>query len=124
MIEPKRFSFAARCKSFTFALKGLRYLVCHEHNFSVHIAIAIGVIGFCAGFQITKTEWLWLIIAIGSVMSAEAMNTAIERVCDAVTPNYDRLIGVAKDVAAGAVLINAGISAIIGMIIFGPYLLV
>ncbi len=122
MSKNNAFSLKARLMSFSFAIKGLRYLAVYEHNFRVHMVVAFSVISLGVCLQVTRFEWLWLIMAIASVMSAEAMNTAIERACDAVIPEHNQLIGVAKDVAAGAVFINACACALIGVIIFLPYI--
>lgn len=73
-------------------------------------------------FQVTVIEWIMLIFAIAIVFIAEALNTAIELLCDFVSPDYQELIKKTKDVAAGAVLIAAMGAAIIGVIIFLPYL--
>ena len=93
-----------------------------QHNAWLH-ALATGLV-ICAGayFQLTRYEWSWLILAIMAVWSAEALNTAFEFLADATIPTYHPLIGKAKDVAAGAVLIAAIGSAIIGALIFGPHL--
>lgn len=124
MTERGRFSVRARLKSFTFALKGLTYLARREHNFQIHILIALAVIGLGASLQVSRAEWLWLVFAIASVLSAEATNTAIERMCDAVMPDHHPLIGIAKDVAAGMVLIQACAAGVIGTLVFVPYLVV
>ena len=121
--QSTKFSFFARAKSFTFALKGLGYLVRNEHNSWLHIAGTAMVVILGAWLGISRTVWLWLIIAIGGVWSAEAMNTAVECVCDAVSPGYNQMIGHAKDVAAGAVLLSAGTAALIGALVFGPHVI-
>ena len=73
-------------------------------------------------FRLTAEEWRWNILAIGLVWIAEALNTAIERLADAVTVEPNENVGYAKDVAAGAVLVAAVTSAIIGLTIFIPHL--
>jgi diacylglycerol kinase (ATP) len=72
---------------------------------------------------LTKSEWCWIILAIVVVWTAEALNTALEFLTDAASPDYHPLVQKAKDVAAGAVLISAVGAAVIGLIILGPYLL-
>lgn len=74
-------------------------------------------------FQITSTEWCIVLICFGLVLAAEAFNTAIERLVNLVSPDYHPIAGDVKDVAAGAVLICAIFAAIIGCIIFLPYLI-
>jgi diacylglycerol kinase (ATP) len=73
-------------------------------------------------FRLTADEWRWIILAIALVWLAEALNTAIERLADAVTLEPNDNIGIAKDVAAGAVLAAAAFSAVIGLMIFLPHL--
>ena len=73
-------------------------------------------------FRLTADEWRWIILAIALVWLAEALNTAIERLADAVTLEPNDNIGIAKDVAAGAVLAAAAFSVVIGLTIFLPRL--
>jgi len=73
-------------------------------------------------FQVTAVEWMLLVFAITIVFIAEALNTAIELLCDFISPDYQELIKKTKDVAAGAVLIAAIGAAVTGLIIFLPYL--
>lgn len=93
-----------------------------QHNAWIH-AITTGMVIF-AGFyfHVTALEWCLLILAIMSVWAAEGFNTALEFLADASSPDYHPLVGKAKDVAAGAVLIAAAGSFIIGIIIFWRYI--
>ena len=88
------------------------------HFFSSIIVIIISFY-----FSITKTEWLFILVAIGGMFSLEIVNTAIERVVDLVTGEYHSLAKQAKDLAAGAVFVYAILSVIIGIVIFLPYIL-
>ena len=83
-----------------------------------------GLAAICLGwyFQIPPTEWLALILAIGLVLSAEALNTAIERMVDRVEPQWHPAARDAKDLAAAGVLIASVFSFIVGVILFGPRL--
>lgn len=110
-----------RLKSFVYAYRGLISFLRKEHNAWIHCT-AIVVVS-CAGFyfQINPTEWCLVLLCFGLVLSAEAFNTAIERLVDLVSPEYHPIAGNVKDVAAGAVLICAIIAAIVGIIIFFPY---
>jgi diacylglycerol kinase (ATP) len=74
-------------------------------------------------FGLTKSEWCWIVLSIVAVWTAEALNTAFEFLADVATPDYHPLVGKAKDVAAGAVLITAIGSIVIGILIMGPYIL-
>lgn len=89
----------------------------------LHIIAALVVVALGFAFDVTKTEWGLLIGCMGLVITAEIMNTAIETVVNLVSPHYHQLAGKAKDLAAGAVLVAAITAAIIGTIIFLPYLL-
>lgn len=121
-MKDKKFSIKDRIHSFKYACKGIHILIRNEHNARIHLCAAI--LAVCAGFffGITQGEWIAVIFAIGFVFSAEAVNSAIEYVADAFTAEPNELIGKAKDVAAGAVLLAALTAAIIGCIIFIPHL--
>ena len=80
--------------------------------------IAAGIL-----FGIAKTEWLIIILTIGFVLAAEGFNTAIEKLCDHVSPAYHNTIKKVKDFAAAAVLLAAISAAVIGFLIFIPYIL-
>ena len=105
-----------------YAIKGAWLLIKHEP--SVQVQFVISILMCVAGwyFNITKTEWILQFLAIGLVMSAEGLNTAMEAMADFVHPDFHNKIGHIKDVAAGAVCIAAIIAAIIGFIIYFPYL--
>jgi len=112
-----------RINSFAYAFKGVCSLLRKEHNAWIH-CVAI-VIVTLAGlfFDITSIEWCIVILCFGMVLAAEGFNTAIERLVDMVSPGFHPIAGNVKDIAAGAVLICAIASAIIGLIIFLPYLM-
>lgn len=117
-------SFASkRLKSFVYAYRGLCTLVSTQHNMWIHLLATIVVIGGGFYFQVTKLDWMFLIIAIMVVWITEAINTAIEFLCNYVSPELQPLIGKTKDIAAAAVLISAIGASILGLIIFKPYLL-
>jgi len=94
-----------------------------QQNAWIHTAATVLVI--CAGicFRATTAEWCWLVLAVMAVWSAEALNTAFEFLADVASPEFHPLVQHAKDVAAGAVLISAAGAAIIGMIVFWPYVM-
>ena len=89
----------------------------------MHLLASLFVLFFGFYFQIKSNEWLWIILAISLVWITEAINTAIEKLVDFVSPDFDERAGAIKDLAAGAVLFAAIASVIIGSIVFGPYLL-
>jgi len=109
-----------RIRSFGYAGKGIRVVFSSEPNMKIHIAIAILVVIAGFFFSITTIEWILCLFCIGLVFGMEMMNTAIENVVDLASPKLHPLAGNAKDIAAGAVLICAIISVIIGLLIFAP----
>lgn len=111
-----------RIKSFGYAFKGIASLLKKEHNAWIHCSVIVLVT--CAGFYfgITPTEWCIVVLCFGLVLAAEGFNTAIERLVDLVSPDFHPVAGDVKDVAAGAVLICAIAAAIVGLIVFVPYL--
>ena len=91
-----------------------------QFHAQVHIFGAILAILFGFYFKISPIEWCIIVLCIGMVVAAEAMNTAIEYIVDMVSPEYHELAGKAKDVAAGAVLLIAISAALVAAIIFLP----
>lgn len=112
-----------RIKSFGYAFKGIASLLKKEHNAWIHCLAIVVVTSLGFYFHITPTEWCIVLLCFGMVLAAEGFNTAIERLVDLVSPQRHPVAGDVKDVAAGAVLICAIAAAIIGCIIFLPYLL-
>src|SRR3954453_21130579 len=101
------FEISARLRSFGFAGRGIWLTMVSQHNAWIHAAATIGVVvaGYLLG--ISRIEWCLIVLACAAVWTAEALNTAVELLADATTKEHDPLIGGAKDVAAGAVLITA-----------------
>lgn len=122
-MKNKRFSLKRRVWSFVHASNGLKILIKEEHNARVHIvaAILVAIIGLL--LEIDKTEWFIIIILIGLVISLELINSAIENICDLVSPEYNEFVKKAKDLSAAAVLISAAIAVTIGSLIFIPKIL-
>ncbi|MEO7365351.1 MAG: diacylglycerol kinase family protein [Sphingomicrobium sp.] len=116
-----RFSVASRLRSFVFAWQGVRYLIISEHNSRVHLAASVSAVLTGLLLRISADEWLWIALAIGLVWYAEAVNSAIERLADAVTTERDPMIKIAKDCAAAGVLIAATLALLIGLVIFIPH---
>lgn len=111
-----------RIRSFGYAFKGIKALLC-QPNACIHAVFTILVIVFGCWLKLANWEWCAVILCIGGVLMAEAFNTAIEALCDKVSPDIDPLIGKTKDIAAGAVLIFVIASVCIGVIIFLPKLI-
>ena len=110
-------------RSFGFALTGLRYAFRTQANFRIHIAISLAVIVIGLGVQLGPIEWAVLIVTMMLVLAAELMNTALEATLDRVSVEQHPLAKVAKDTAAGAVLLSAGGAVLVGLLILGPHLL-
>jgi diacylglycerol kinase (ATP) len=118
----KPFSISSRLRSFRYAFAGLGMLLKSQHNAWIHVVATVIVIGAGLWFKVAAGEWSWLVLAIMAVWSAEAMNTAFEFLADAASPGFHPLVKHAKDVAAGAVLLAAIGAAVIGLLVFAPYL--
>jgi len=106
--------------SFTAAINGIVESISQEFHLKIHLIAIICVVFLGFYMSISKTEWLFLILTMSAVVCLEIVNSAIERLCDKVTKENDPLIKLAKDMAAGSVLITAISSVIIGCIIFIP----
>ena len=106
--------------TFKNARKGFRLVVKSERNLRVHLIVASGVIALGFLFQFTGIEFCIALMAIANVIVAEMLNTAIEFALDSIYHNkYSRMVGMAKDISAGAVMFATFVSAIIGIILFG-----
>lgn len=120
MIGKTTFSWKKRALSFKYAWQGVSALLRYEHNSRIHLVAA--VVAVVAGFifKISAPEWCLIAICIGMVISAEAMNSAVEALADKISKEYDPLIGRAKDFGAAAVMILAFVAVVVGLVIFLP----
>jgi diacylglycerol kinase len=112
-----------RIESFGYAFKGIATLFTTQINARIHAVVLTFVVLAGFYFKIERTEWLVITLVAALVLSAEAMNTAVEFVVDLVSPDYHPLAGKAKDVAAAAVLLAAFGAIIVGLIVFLPKIL-
>lgn len=114
---------SGRIKSVSYAVKGFYLLITTEHSIMVQLSISalMCILGFY--LKISAVEWMFQILAIGLVLTAESLNTAIEAICDYIQPNFDKKIGFIKDIAAGAVTFAALTALVIGAIIYLPKLI-
>lgn len=117
-----KYDFKKQLRSFGYAWKGIRSCVGKEQNLSFHLIATAAVVTAGSVVGITRAEWTAVVLCIGMVVAAELFNTAIERLVDLVSPERHPLAGQVKDIAAGAVLVCAAAAAIVGLIIFVPYL--
>lgn len=119
----QKWSWASRGRSFRYAWAGVKTLVRTQHNAWIHLSAMVAVIIAGVLFGITPAEWALVVMCIGAVLAAEAVNSAVEALADRITRQHDVQIGVAKDLAAGAVLLTAAAAAVVGLIIFIPYII-
>ena len=115
-------------KTFLFALNGVIELLKTERNFKIAavcglIAIALGNALNYLGQPLFRLEWAMIYLGIGLVLVSEALNSAIEKTLDRLHPEKHPMVGIAKDMAAGATLIASTVALIIGLFIFLPHLL-
>ncbi|TCS94757.1 diacylglycerol kinase [Hazenella coriacea] len=109
-------------QSFRYALEGLIYTVVTQRNMRIHFIAALGVLLLSLYLPVSKVEVLILFVTIIIVLFAELINTVVETVVDMITQEYHPLAKIAKDVAAGAVLLTAGLAVMVGISIFYPYI--
>ena len=107
--------------SLGFALNGLLQLIRHERNFQIHVVAFIGVTALGLFFGISSMEWVVIFLISALVMGLEAINTAIEHLCDLYSTEVNERIKKIKDLAAGAVLIAAIFALCIAVVVFLPY---
>lgn len=106
-------------KSFSYAFKGIWYCITHEGHFRFHLIASAYVLFFGLRFyRLSAVQWSVLAVLMALVLSLESVNTAIERLCDKVKHSYDDLIRIAKDVAAGAVLVAAAAAVVVAVLTF------
>jgi diacylglycerol kinase (ATP) len=117
------FSPSDRIRSIRDAARGIATMAASQHNAWIHAAATAVVLLLGLYFGFSKAEWCWIVLAIVSVWTAEALNTAFEFLADVYSPEFHPLVKKAKDVAAGAVLIAAIGAAVIGLLVIGPYLM-
>ena len=119
-MQKDRNFFHNRIKAFSYAYNGFKILITSENSIQTQLVIAIfiTIIGFV--FNISITEWMFQILAIGIVLVVEFLNSSIEKLADFIHPNTHSKIGIIKDVAAGASLVASITAVIIGLLIYIP----
>ena len=121
--EPHPMSIGGRARSIAHALRGIRVLIVTQPNAMLHVVTAVAVVALGLFFGLSLIEWALVAVSIAAVLASEAFNTALEFLADAVQPDHDTLIGRAKDLAAGAVLLTSLGAAAVGLLIFLPHVL-
>ncbi len=118
----KPFTFGGRIGSVEHAVRGIVAMVKSQPNARIHAAatIMVSLLGLTCGFA--RWEWCWIVSAVAAVWAAEAFNSDLELLADVSSSHHQPMIGTAKDMAAGAVLICAIGSVVIGLLMIGPYI--
>ena len=109
-----------RRNAFSYAFKGILSFFKEPHA-RIHLSILFIVIALGLFLDIQKMEWIAVIFASALVISLEMINSALERALDRIHPEKNELIGLAKDISAGAVLLSALAAFAVGVLIFLPY---
>jgi diacylglycerol kinase (ATP) len=120
MSDKHTFTVAGRIRSVKYALRGIGVMVASQHNAWIHAAATVSVVGAGLAVGLSRSEWCWIVLAIVSVWTAEALNTALELLTDVASPAVHPIAGKAKDVAAGAVLLAAAGALVIAGLVFWP----
>ena len=110
----------SRIVSFRNAITGWWYVIRTQKNAWIHALVSLAVVIVSFVLKINRLEWGLIIFAIALVWTAEFINTALEAVVDLASPGQHELAKIGKDVGAAAVLIAAGASILVGLLILGP----
>lgn len=110
-------------RSFANAFAGLWAVWRSQRNARIEAGIALGVVVLGLVLRLPTSDWALLVLTIGLVLAAECFNSALEALVDLAHPGYHTLAKLAKDTAAGAVLLLSILSVIIGLLVLGPPLL-
>ena len=107
-------------ESFRFAFSGLWYALRTQRNTRIHLAISVVVVGLGLWLNLAAIQWAVLALTIGVVLVSEMLNTVAETLVDLASPGFHPLAKVVKDVTAGAVLLAAIVSIVVGLLVLGP----
>jgi diacylglycerol kinase len=120
MKKSEKFSVRRRAGSFLYAYNGFIKLIKNEHNSRIQIAVFILVVVMGILFKIEREDWMLIIVVSGIVFLSELFNSAIEKLSDVISPEWNKEIGLIKDYSAGAVLVSSVTALIIGGLVFIP----
>jgi diacylglycerol kinase len=120
--QPMKGDWTKFIAGFGYAFSGLWYTLRTQRNARIHISMAILAILLGIVLHISAVEFAMVFVAITGVFIAEMFNTVFELCIDLASPDYNPLAKIAKDVSAGAVLLSAMLSVVIGLLVFGPHL--
>ncbi|WP_288447322.1 diacylglycerol kinase family protein [uncultured Chryseobacterium sp.] len=108
-------------KSFLNAFRGVFMMIKTERNFQIELLAFLINLFFIFYFRLHYSDAALVLMASFAVLSAEIFNTAVEKICDIVQPDFDKRIGLIKDIAAGAVVLTAIAAVIVGILVYGKY---
>lgn len=111
---------ARRAASFRYAFAGIGYVLRTQPNAQIHALATLTVVMLGVWLKLAQVEWALLVLAMGGVWGAEIMNSALEALVDLVMPDPHPHAKIAKDCAAAAVLVAAGVAVVIGLLVLGP----
>jgi diacylglycerol kinase len=109
-------------RSFGYAFEGLATILRTQPNFWIHLLAACAALALGAIVHLTPPEMALIVLTSALVLIVESVNTALETLCDLVSPGYHPLIKRAKDVSAAGVLIAATAAVVVALLLFGPRL--
>jgi diacylglycerol kinase (ATP) len=108
-------------KSVIYSIKGFLWMLKSERNFQLEVFALLINLVLIVYLQLTKTDTALILMVCFSVLITEIINTAIEKICDFVEPNFNEKIGLIKDLAAGAVILATLLSIIVGFLVYPKY---
>ena len=116
-------SYRRLLRSFRYARRGLWQVAKEEQNFAIELAVGLWAIILAVGLRFNLVEWMILLLTIGFVLMAELLNSAVERVSDLLKPRLDIYVKEIKDIMAATVFLAAGLSVVVGLLLFLPHLI-
>ena len=121
--QTAKFSASNRLQSIGWSFKGMWWFISHTHAFWIQSILSASIMGFASTLPgMTSTDWALLVLGAGLIFVTECLNTAIEIVVDRISTEFHNLSGLAKDVAAGAVMLAVTVALVIAAIVIVPKL--
>ena len=108
-------------KSLLYSIKGIFWMLKSERNFQFEVFALIINLFLIVYFKLNSTDVALILLVCFLVLIAETINTAIEKICDFVEPNFNKKIGLIKDIAAGSVILATLLSIIVGVLVYRKY---
>ena len=108
-------------KSLLYSIKGIFWMLKSERNFQLEVFALIINLFLIVYFKLNSTDVALILVVCFLVLIAETINTAIEKICDFVEPNFNKKIGLIKDIAAGSVILATLLSIIVGVLVYSKY---